>query len=52
MLEQSNGSTPGVHGATGLRSLVKLVYTQPTKAVRDLLEEAVQIRTAGQHKYR
>ena len=52
MLERSNGRTPGVQGATGLRSLVKLVYTQPTKAVRDLLEEAVQIRIAGVHKCR
>ena len=52
MLVRSNGKTPGVHGATGLRSLVKLVYTQPTKAVQDLLEEPVQIRIAGQHKCR
>ena len=52
MLVQSNGKTPGVHGATGLCSLVKLVYTLPTKAVRDLLEEAIKIRTAGQHKCR
>ena len=50
VLERSNGRTPGVQGVTRLRSLVKLVYTQPTKAVRDLLEEAVQIRTVGQHK--
>ena len=32
--------------------MVNLVYTQPTKAVRDLLEEAVQICIVGQHKYR
>ena len=50
MLERSNGRTPGVQGATGLRSLVRLVYTQPTKAVRNLLEEAVRIHTAGVHK--
>ena len=50
MLERSNGHTPGVQGATGLRSLVRLVYTQPTKAVRNLLEEAVRIHTAGVHK--
>ena len=37
MLEWCNGRTPGVQGATGLRSLLKLVYTQPTKAVRNLL---------------
>ena len=52
MLERSNGRTPGVQGATKLRSLLKLVYTQPTKAVGNVLEEAVQIRTAGQHKCR
>ena len=52
MLERSNGRTPGVQGATGLRSLLKLVYTQPTKAVRNLLEEAVQICTAGVYKGR
>ena len=52
IVERSNRHTPGVQGATGLRSLVKLVYTQPTKAVRKLLEEAVQIRTVGVHKYR
>ena len=32
--------------------MVRLVYTQPTKAVRTLLEEAVKIRTAGVHKCR
>ena len=52
MLERSNGCTPGVQGATGLRSLVRLVYTHPTKAVRILQEEAIQIRTAGVHKCR
>ena len=52
MLLWSNSKTPGVQGATALRSLIKLVYTEPTKAVRDLLEEAVLIRTAGQHKCR
>ena len=34
MLERSNGRTPGVQGATGLRSLVQLVYTQPNATVR------------------
>ena len=52
MLEWCNGRTPGVQGATGLRSLLKLVYTQQTKAVRNLLEAAVQIRTAGVYKCR
>ena len=52
MLEWSNGRTPGVQGGTGLRTLVRLVYTQSTKAVRNQLEEAVQIRTAGVHKCR
>ena len=52
ILEWSNGRAPGVQGATGLCSLLKLVYTQPTKAVRNLLEEAVQIRTAGVHQCR
>ena len=41
MLEWCNRRTPGVQGATGLRSLLKLVYTQQTKAVRNLLEAAV-----------
>ena len=50
ILQWSNGRTPGVQGATGLRTLVRLLYTQPMKAVRNLLEEAVQIRTAGVHK--
>ena len=50
MLEWSNGHTPGVQGATGLGSLLKLLYTQPTKAVRNLLEAAVQICTADVHK--
>ena len=52
MLERSNGRAPGVQGATGLCSLVKLVYTQPTKAARNVLEEAVQICTAGVRKCR
>ena len=52
MLERYNDRTPGVLGATGLYSLVNLVYTQSTKAVRNVLQEAVQIRTAGQHKFR
>ena len=47
-----NSRTPGVQGATGLCTLVRLVYTQSTKAVRNQLEEAVQIRTAGVHKCR
>ena len=34
MFEWSNGRTPGVQGATGLRSLVQLVYTQPNATVR------------------
>ena len=34
MLEQSNGRTLGVQGATGLFSLVKLVYIQPNATVR------------------
>ena len=34
MLEWCNGRTPGVQGATGLRSLVQLVYTQPNATVR------------------
>ena len=50
MLEWCNGRTPGVQGATGLRSLVRLVYTKPTKAVRNELEEAVQFRTVGVRK--
>ena len=52
MFERCNARTPGVQGATRLRSLVKLLYTKPTKPVRDLLEEAVQIRTTGVHKCR
>ena len=50
--EQSKGRTPGVQGAIGPLSLVQFVYTQPTKAVRNLLEAAVQIRTVGVHKCR
>ena len=50
MLEWSNGRTPGVRGATGLGSFMKLVYTLPTKAERNLLEAAVQICTADVHK--
>ena len=38
MLEQSNGHTADVQGATGLRCLAKLVYTQPTNAVQDQME--------------
>ena len=52
MLERSNGHAPGVQRATALCSLVKLVYTQPTKPTRNVLEEAVQIRTAGVRKCR
>ena len=52
MIEWSNGRTPRVQGATGLRCLAKLVFTQPTKAVQDQMEAAVQIRTAGVHKCR
>ena len=52
MLERSNGRTPGVQGATGLRSLLKLVCTQPTKAVRNILETAVQVLTASVHTCR
>ena len=50
--QRSKGHTPGVQGAMGPLSLVQFVYTQPTKAVRNLLEAAVQIRTAGVHKCR
>ena len=52
MLEWCNGHTAGVQGVTGLRSLVQVVYTQPTKAVQDQMESAVQICTAGVHKCR
>ena len=52
MLERSNGHTPGVQGATGLRCLAKLVYTQATKSVQNQMEAAVQIRTAVVQKCR
>ena len=52
MLEWCNGRAAVVQGATGLRSLVQVVYTQPTKAVQDQMEAAVQIRTAGVYKCR
>ena len=47
MLEQSNGRTPGVQGATGPPSLVQLLYTESTGTVRDRFERGVQIRTAS-----
>ena len=52
MLEQSNGRTPGVQGVTGPPSLIQLLYTESTGAVRDRFEGIVQIRTAGVQKCR
>ena len=50
--ERSGSRAHGVQRATGFRSLLKLVYTQPTKAVWNLLEAALQISTVGVHKCR
>ena len=52
MLEWCNGLTAVVQGATGLRSLVQVVYTHPTKAVQYQMETTIQIHTAGVHKCR
>ena len=50
--EWSKCRTPSVQGEMGPLSLVQFVDTQPTKAVRNLLEAAVEIRPAGVHKCR
>ena len=50
--ERSGRRAHGVQRATGFRSLLNLVYTQPTKAVWNLLEAAVQICTVGVNKRR
>ena len=50
--EWSKGRTPSVQGEMGPLNLVQFVDTQPTKAVRNLLEAAVQIYTAGVHECR
>ena len=50
--ERSGSRTHGVQGEMGPLSLVQFVDTQPTKAVRNLLEAAVEIRPAGVHKCR
>ena len=52
MLERSNGHTPGVQGVTGPPSLIQLLYTESTGAVRDRFEGIIQIRTAGVRKCR
>ena len=48
--ERSGSRTHVVKGTTSPPSLVQFVYTQPTTAIRDRVDEVVHIRTAGIRK--
>ena len=49
-LEQSNGRTTGVQGATGPLHLVQLLYTESKGNVRDRFDGGVQILAAAVRK--